>query len=158
MKSTMLNFSIFLYSLTLITSCSNRADATFSVTDSVTSITIEKGSSAKSVEITDSLKSNFYLLQGKWQSTDDKTNFIIFENNQRKEIATVMNDLVVETFSLSDKCTNQSDTYNHLPSEKDKYLSLIKSDLCYYIIELNATNLSLSFMGRGNTLNYTRVK
>ncbi len=35
----------------------------------------------------DAQKSNLELLQGKWQSTDDKTNFLVFEDNHRKEIS-----------------------------------------------------------------------
>lgn len=154
----MLNFSFLLVALTLFMGCSNISDATYTAKDSVATITTDKATSDKSVVIADSLKTNFDLLQGKWQSTDDKTNFLIFENNQRKEIATGMNEWDVETFSLSDKCMNSSNISTQLPSEKDNYISLSKTDMCYYIIELSATNLSLSYMGRGNTLNYTRVK
>lgn len=97
------------------------------------------------------------LLQGKWQHHSDNTNFLIFENNHRKEIAGATDKWGDETFTLSNKCLNESDIDNGIPPEKDKYISCIESDLCWYIVEINKENLTLSYMGRGNTLKYKRV-
>lgn len=102
-------------------------------------------------------KTNYELLQGKWQSTDDKTNFLIFEKNKRKEIAEGMETWDIEDFILSSSCQNSSDKEKGLPKEKDKYISVGKSDLCWYIVKVNSTTLWLSYMGRGNTLAYKRV-
>jgi len=63
-----------------------------------------------------------------------------------------------EVFTLTDKCTNENDKDNFEESEKDKYLSCAESDLCWYILELDSNTLSLSYMARGNTLTYHRVK
>ena len=98
------------------------------------------------------------LIQGKWQSMDDKTNFLIFDKNERKEIGGGMKTWDKETFILSDKCLNESDKGNGLKLEKDKYISCKESDMCWYIVSINKDFLILSYMGRGNTLKYKRVK
>ena len=104
------------------------------------------------------LKSNLELLQGKWQSTDDTSNYIVFDKDRRKEISEGMDNWEDEQFVISDKCLNDNDKANDVPAEKDKYISCAESDLCWYIVDLNATNLTLSYMGRGNTLSYKRVQ
>jgi hypothetical protein len=98
------------------------------------------------------------LLQGKWQSTDDKTNFLVFEKNHRKEIVEGMENWDDEIFELQDHCLNESDKANNYPVEKDRYISCSESDLCWYIISLDSETLSLSYMSRGNTLTYKKVK
>lgn len=98
------------------------------------------------------------LLQGKWQSIDDKKNFIVFEKNQRKEISEGMDKWDIETFVLSNKCSNESDKDNGIQLEKNKYISCKESDMCWYIVNINKNFLTLSFVGRGNALKYKRVK
>lgn len=101
---------------------------------------------------------NLELLQGKWQSNDDETNFLKFENDHKLEIAAGMTEWSDEIFTLSDKCTNESDKKNDLKPEKDRYITSPSSDMCWYIIDLNEEILTLAYMGRGNTLAYKRVK
>lgn len=103
-------------------------------------------------------KSNLDLLQGKWRNTDDTTNFLVFEKNHRKEIAAGMTEWDDEEFILSYKCINESDKNLEIQNVKERYISLIKSDMCWYIVDLDDHSLTLSYMGRGNTLNYTRAK
>ncbi len=98
------------------------------------------------------------LIQGKWQSMDDKTNFLIFNKNERFEISDGMNTWDKETFVISNKCLNESDKDNGFELEKDKYISCIESDLCWYIVAINKDYLTLSYMARGNNLYYKRVK
>ncbi|MBK6947758.1 MAG: hypothetical protein IPH16_06540 [Haliscomenobacter sp.] len=98
------------------------------------------------------------LLQGKWQHIDDESNFLVFEGNHRKETAAGTNQWDDEIFVLSDACANPSDKANGGEPEKNRYISCIESDLCWYIIEVDKENLSLSYMGRGNTLTYKRAK
>jgi hypothetical protein len=101
---------------------------------------------------------NLELLQGKWQSIDDPSNYLIFEKDHRKEIAKGMKQWDDEVFTLSDGCMNDTDNNNSNEKEKDKYISCKASDLCWYILELDETTLSLSYVGRGNTLTYKKVK
>jgi hypothetical protein len=98
------------------------------------------------------------LIQGKWQSLEDESNFLVFEKNERKEISDGMDSWDVEPFVLSDKCLNESDSNNGIELEKDRYISCMESDLCWYIVDVNRDFLSLSYMGRGNTLRYKRAK
>lgn len=91
------------------------------------------------------------LLQGKWQSTDDPKAVVEFVGNQRKEAG------ISETFTLGDRCTNAGDAENGAPAEKDHYITVAESDMCWYIVDLTADHLSLSYVGRGNTLEYKRM-
>lgn len=114
--------------------------------------------STKKTNYKSSTLSTNELLQGKWQSLDDKTNFLVFDKNQRKEIAKGMSNWDIEPFTLSNKCLNESDKEMTGEPEKDKYISCVKSDMCWYIISINKDFLELSYTGRGNSLKYKRVK
>ena len=103
-----------------------------------------------------SKKSNLDLLQGKWQAINDKSNFIIFEKNHRKE-KSAGSDWDDVIFVLSSSCMNESNIDEAIEKETDKYISSIDEDLCWYIIELSQTNLSLAYQGRGNTLVYKKI-
>ena len=98
------------------------------------------------------------LLQGKWQSMDDKTNYLVFEKNLRKEIAGGEKTWDVEPYVLSNKCVNESDVENEIEPVKDKYISCKESDMCWYIDAVTKDFLTLIYMGRGNSLRYKRVK
>lgn len=98
------------------------------------------------------------LLQGTWQHVEDPTNYLVFENNLRKEIAGDMSEWDTEEFILSDKCLNESDEGATANKEKGNYISCVQSDLCWYIEHVDKDDLVLSFMGRGNFLTYKRVK
>jgi hypothetical protein len=98
------------------------------------------------------------LLQGKWQSMDDKTNYLVFEKNLRKEIGDGMKTWDVEPYALSNKCVNESDVDTEMELVKDKYISCKESDMCWYIDAVTKDFLTLIYMGRGNSLRYKRVK
>ena len=101
------------------------------------------------------------LLQGKWQSLDDKTAYLVFENNQKKGMS-IENKKWIESDSepyvLSNKCLNDSNKDNGIEPEKDKYISCEESDMCWYIVVVNNTYLELSYLARGNTLRYKKLK
>jgi len=98
------------------------------------------------------------LLLGKWQSVDDKTNYIVFENNLRKEIADGIEKWNSESYVLSNKCLNESDRENGLEPENNKYISCKESDMCWYIVNISKEYLTVSYLGRGNTLKFKKVK
>lgn len=105
-----------------------------------------------------SQKQNVYqLLQGKWQSLDDKSNILWFDKDHRKEFAAGMRAWDDEMYVLSNACKNTSDKESEMPLETDKYISVAKSDMCWYIEKLTPTTLELSYVGRGNTLVYKKV-
>ena len=126
-----------------------------SVKESVTTLnTLPVEKSAVSSNPTETMK----LLQGTWQHVEDPTNYLVFENNLRKEIAGDMSEWDSEAFILSDKCLNESDKGAVATTEKGYYISCVQSDLCWFVEEVNKDNLVLSYMGRGNFLTYKRVK
>ena len=102
--------------------------------------------------------STYDLLQGKWQHSEDKTNFLVFDKFIRKEMSAGMTEWDEETYAISDHCLNEADKESVAEPEKDLYISCAESDLCWYIARLDADNLELTYMGRGNTLKYMRVK
>ena len=98
------------------------------------------------------------LLQGKWQNIEDTSNYLVFEQNRRKEIAKPMVEWDNEPYVLNDRCANPSDKNMQEKPEADRYISCPESDLCWYILSLDSVNLSLSYMARGNRLQYKRVR
>jgi hypothetical protein len=145
----------------ILVSCVNKTDnKTVPKVDST--ITVIDSKTIKDDKITDgqfaSNDSIFGLLQGKWQNMDDKTNFIVFEGYHRKEIAEGMDKWDDEIFVLSDICSNASENANKASSEKNRYISCKESDMCWYIVSVDKKMLTLSYVSRGNTLNYKRVK
>ena len=102
---------------------------------------------------------NIELLQGKWQSLEDESSYLIFEGDRMQIYTEGMEDeMEDEAFMVSDTCMNESDGSNDLPQEKNRYLSNPNLDMCWYIEVLDATNLSLIYLSRGNQLTYKRVE
>ncbi len=102
---------------------------------------------------------NIELLQGKWQSLEDESSFLIFDGD-RMQIYTegMEEEMEDEAFMVSDTCMNESDGSNDLPQEENRYLSNPNLDMCWYIEVLDASNLSLIYLSRGNQLTYRRVE
>jgi hypothetical protein len=98
------------------------------------------------------------LLQGKWQALDDKTNYLVFDKTQRKEISGGMKSWDIEAFTLSNKCLNESDKGLVGQPTKDFYISCLESDLCWNIMGIDKGILTLSYTASGRTLQYRRVK
>lgn len=98
---------------------------------------------------------NIELLQGKWQSLEDEASYLVIEGDRMKNYYGGMED---ELIIISDTCMNESDSENDLPKEKNRYISNPNMDMCWYIDFLDATNLSLIYMSRGNFHNYRRVE
>jgi hypothetical protein len=102
---------------------------------------------------------NIELLQGKWQSLEDEASFMVIEGDRMKTYYKRMEDgMEDELIIISDTCMNESDSENDLPKEKNRYISNPNMDMCWYIDFLDATNLSLIYMSRGNFHNYRRVE
>jgi hypothetical protein len=102
---------------------------------------------------------NIELLQGKWQSVEDESSYLIFEGDRMQIYTEGMEDeMEDEAFMISDTCMNESDGSNDLPQEENRYLSNPNLDMCWYIEVLDANNLSLIYLSRGNQLTYKRVE
>jgi hypothetical protein len=89
------------------------------------------------------------LLQGKWQSLDDKTNFLIFTKSLRKEIANGMDSWDISNYNLSRGSGNSIYINEVIDNEKVSV---------WGIESLDNTRLTLVYLSRGNSLRYKRVK
>ncbi|MEI6033040.1 MAG: hypothetical protein WCS65_02015 [Verrucomicrobiae bacterium] len=101
---------------------------------------------------------NLKMLQGKWQAVDDKSDFLVFENNHRKEKGGGETEWDDEVFVLTDKPMRDGKEQDTLAKEKARYIYCEKSDMCWAIEELTAKKLVLIYMGRGRLLEYRRAK
>ncbi len=145
------SISLFLTTI-IIVSCNNENKTDKENLPQVqTSVEMNKDSSAENFNTT------LQLLQGKWQSVDDKKSYVIFENNNRIDFKEGDESTTTEPFSLSDKCSNESNKNAEIEVEENKYITCLNSDMCWYILKLDQSELSLSYMSRGNTLTYKRV-
>jgi hypothetical protein len=142
MKNRLLIF-IILFIAVIFTGCGNNSGHRITHKDSL-AVKIKSG------------KKILELLQGKWQNTDDSTDFVIFENNHRKRIAGKMTKWDDEVFILSDSCCNESNRETNLEIEKDRYISSMESDMCWYILKLDSKTLLLSYISTGNIISYQR--
>jgi hypothetical protein len=150
----MKNLFLFAFALLFMTACGNPEKTKTASAQSETS----KVENQENAPEKDAPKNIAELLQGKWQHEDDKSNYLMFDKNLRKEIADGMDKWDEEPFVLTDACMNAGDVNPEIPKEKDRYISVAESDLCWYIVDVNENMLTLSYMGRGNTLRYNRVK
>ncbi|MCU0439913.1 MAG: hypothetical protein MUC49_18670 [Raineya sp.] len=165
MKNKIIHFGFALIFSSFLAGCGKDESKNTDKKDSTsTEKTTQKVDSSTSTPKTEekTTKSTLDLLQGKWQSIDDSRSFVVFENNLRKDIYDGEKSIEDEVFVLSDECQNPLDKKvnkeKKLPKEKDKYISCAKSDMCWYILELDDKTLSLSYMSRGNTLTYKKVE
>ena len=101
---------------------------------------------------------NLKMLQGKWQAVDDKSDFLVFENNHRKEKGEGMKQWDDEVFVLTDKPMSDGKPVAGHAAEKGHFIYCEKDDMCWAIEELTDKKLVLVYMGRGRLLEYRRVK
>lgn len=95
------------------------------------------------------------LLVGKWQSVDDAKSIVEYSDY---DLINYYDEKIIdrEPYCLSPKCMNYSEV-NRAPSSKHEYISVIDSDMCWFIVNLDEYNLTLSYTASGNTLNYKRI-
>ncbi|MEI6494228.1 MAG: hypothetical protein WCO94_16910 [Verrucomicrobiota bacterium] len=101
---------------------------------------------------------NFKMLQGKWQAVNDKSDFLVFEDNHRKEIAGDMKEWDDDVFVLSDKPMREGKEVSDHEPVAAGFIYCEKDDMCWAIVELTAKKLGLVYMGQGRVLEYRRVK
>lgn len=96
------------------------------------------------------------LLVGIWQSLDDPTNFMEFTDTDLNWSPGSGNP-ETEPYQLSKNCLNESNEFA-IELQDPEYISVKKSDLCWYIVSLDENNLELAYVGRGNTTKYEKVE
>jgi hypothetical protein len=100
---------------------------------------------------------NLKMLQGKWQAVDDKSDFLVFENNHRKEKAGGETEWDDEVFILKDKPMREGKEVSDHEAVNGGFIYCEKDDMCWAIVELTAKKMGLVYMGRGRVLEYRRV-
>lgn len=100
-------------------------------------------------------KTTYALLQGTWQSTDDPKDVIELRGHRRIEYYAGV-PLGTTVFMLDRACP--SDPKAGHPSDNGRYLVEPREDMCWEIVGVNNQGLELSYVARGNTLNYRRIK
>jgi len=102
------------------------------------------------------VSNNAKLLVGKWQSKDDPKSVIEYTPY---DLINYYDEKLIdcEPYCLSPKCMNGAEV-SLPPSSNHDYTSVIDSDMCWYIVSIDENNLTLSYMGPGNTLQYQRIQ
>ncbi len=108
--------------------------------------------SNKKENLNPTLKGNLLKLQGKWQSDDDPSSIIEIKNNQF--ISYYENDTMIsETIEFINNAEDRK-------SDSDGEYFIVKGEfdaMIYYLIEVSKSKLIYSFVGRGNSLRYTKI-
>jgi hypothetical protein len=91
-------------------------------------------------------------VKGRWLNTSDKNEEWEFTDSYLKMYyeGKMVSE---EKYGINNKCA----TGETLAEEAEKYIST-HDGLCYYIAKMDASNLELSLVGRGNTLSFTKAK
>lgn len=147
---------VIIVSTVFLIDCRNNTESKSTV-DSISMVGLDlKKADAKA----DSLNTNatFEQLQGMWQSVEDEKSFVSFEGDQRRGFVEGMVDVEGEKFILSGKCMNESDKNSETEKGMSLYISCVESNMCWYVVNVDSEALTLSYMARGNTLEYKRVK
>jgi len=105
----------------------------------------------KIIEKSESLK----LLLGKWQSMDDTDSYILF--TEEEIISSYGTEILSrKPYVLSDRCMSSENGDEVKSSNSEQYIFMQYSDRCFYIIDLAPQYIALSYVGRGNTLEYVK--
>lgn len=79
------------------------------------------------------------MLQGKWQSVDDKKNYLMFEGDKRKEMTVGFTGWDEETIVVADQCMNELDKDNGMKKKIDLYPLL--NPICVGILLISIKNI-----------------
>lgn len=94
------------------------------------------------------------VLEGVWVSDDDKKSSIEVKGSSWAEM---YDGEKPETFKfgIGDSCLANAQTKEN---PNGKYITVFDGDgdRCFYIVKASETKLELSYMGRGNTLRYSK--
>ncbi|WP_226176368.1 hypothetical protein [Hymenobacter lucidus] len=111
------------------------------------------------------LRISLAQLQGKWQSVDDKREFWIVKGNSltmRYATSGTSADDDLLQVQVTDTCAATCATLPAHTVPKGEYLSVVdmrcNEPLCYSVVDVSPTVLTLSYTARGNMLRFRRVK
>ena len=94
------------------------------------------------------------LLEGKWVSATDPNVSWTFADGQLTEGLKGEQDRSQSgAYTISDDCLNGDGSGVKSPED---YLNLVNPDRCFFIVGLTDKELTLSYVGRGNTLRFRK--
>lgn len=136
------------FSILFVSSC--KSDPSTDTTQQVADTTVVTSSDPA---VLNTLK----LLEGTWNSRDDKNTAITFKGNTRQETRDGKALGKMRYFEIADQCNNDASKGEKNVKVKAKYLSMLDIDMCYYIKKLNKRELVLSYLGRKDDLRYIKA-
>ena len=138
--------------LTILTAISCKSDKTEVVTEEA----LKKAVTAPMMSTDPAIQNTIKMLQGTWNSRDDKNVSVIFENNTRVETKDGKTLGKTRYFEIADQCNNDTSKSQKIVKAKAKYISMQDIDMCYFIKKITRNELVLSYVGRNNTLRYIK--
>ncbi|MCB2377291.1 hypothetical protein LGH70_06835 [Hymenobacter sp. BT635] len=104
-------------------------------------------------------------LQGKWQSVDDQREFWIVKGTDltmRYVTSGTSTDDDVLRLAVTDTCAATCETLAAHIVARGAYVTVVdvacSAPLCYEVVDVSPSVLTLSYTARGNTLRFRRVK
>lgn len=141
---------LILFTITLAASCKNDQSTDSASTDDTPSRSNAMTSKDPRVQNT------MQLLQGTWNSRDDKHTSIIIKDNTRQETRNGKNLGKMRYFELADQCNNDTAKGHKVVKVEARFISMLDIDMCYYIKKINKKELILSYVGRDGDLRYKK--
>jgi len=94
------------------------------------------------------------VLEGVWVSDDDKLSKIRIMGSEWTEIYDGETPEIYK-FGIGDSCLANAEAKGN---PKGKYITVFDPDgnRCFYVVKASETKLELSYVGRGNTLRYSK--
>ena len=138
--------------LTTIITISCQSDKTIGGTEK----TLEEQVIAPKVSSDPAIQNTITMLQGTWNSRDDKNLSITFDKNTRVETRDGKTLGKIRYFEIADQCNNDTSKAQKIVKAKAKYISMQDIDMCYFIKKITRNELILSYVGRNNTLRYIK--
>ncbi len=117
------------------------------------SCTKENGqSNIQKAKLNSSLQGNIAEIQGKWQSDDDQLSIVEIQNNK---FISIYNNEIISTETI--EFINNAEERKIDPNGKYFIVKGEFDAMIYYLVSVTNSKLEFSFVGRGNTLRYTKV-
>lgn len=98
---------------------------------------------------------NMKLLQGLWENIGDPAKRVEFKNTKKIDIMEGVQADEGTVFSITDKC--EQTNINIQGESKQRFISILSLNQCYYISQLNGKILHLGDMSTGKTIKYKKV-
>lgn len=96
-------------------------------------------------------------LQGEWRSIEDEQSELLITAREFVYRHSGSSGLDARTYRQASFCPEEAGGYQEATDEPQRYLVLGNDEQCLYIVALSSDSLTLSNVGRGNTLHYVKA-